>query len=148
MKKIIFMLTVLTLIFNLSSCGAKLKGDYDDPEALIDAHEAIHTEWENNASFDDLEGKTFVIKATRDLDKKDPLGDVEKSKGKEGYNWMCSPYSSLESQVIVWLTEDQWNRIEYKKGDTMLLKTELILQRGSKNGEIRQYYIFAYWVEE
>ncbi|MBQ7265765.1 MAG: hypothetical protein IJS61_06670 [Firmicutes bacterium] len=146
MKKLYLLLMVLILSFVLSACSStSTAADYDSPKAVIEAHEAINTEWKNNSIYDDLKGKTFKVKTTQKLDKDNPLGDVEKAAtyDKEDRNWLCMPYSSLDTDVMLFLTNEEWEKIKYNKGDTLILKVESIMQRGTQNGGLRQYYIDA-----
>ncbi|MBR1736859.1 MAG: hypothetical protein IJ736_07570 [Firmicutes bacterium] len=147
MKKTLFMFVVFMMTIILSSCGDFTeKADYDSPKEVIKAHENINPEWENNRMYDDLKGKTFKVKTTQKLDKSDPKGNVEEAmanKDKGGRDWMCVPYSSIDTDVMLWLTTEQWENIKYNEGDTLLLQVEFIAQRGSKSGNIRQYYINA-----
>ena len=150
MKKIAVLLIVTLVLSVFSSCGSPLpEADYESPKAVIEAHEAINPEWKNNSIYDDLAGKTFIVKTTKPLDKSDPLGgnSDSQSSSKEGYNWLCFPYSDIEIDVFLSLTDEQWEKIEYKKGDTLILQVDSIGQRGTANGKIRQYYIMAYLAE-
>ena len=146
MKKILSLLFVLTMPLGLAACGGSAaKADYNSPKAVIEAHEAINTEWKNNGIYTDLEGKTFKIKTTATLDKSEPFGDTGKAKkaDKDSRPWVCVPYSDIETDVMLWLTNEEWEKLNYKKGDTMVLEIDDIMVRGTKNGGLRQYYINA-----
>ena len=146
MKKIfITLLAVLISAAAFTGCSSSAKADYDSPKDVIKAHEAINTEWKNNQLYDDLKGKTFKVTANNTLDKTHPYGDTEKTKTtkKDSHNWVCIPYSDLETDVMLWLTNEEWDKIKYKKGDTLILQVDIIAQRGTKNGGIRQYYLNA-----
>lgn len=144
MKKTFTVLSIALIITAIfAGCGSSPKADYDSPKAVIEALNAIHTEWENNQLYNDLEGKTFIVKTSKTLDKSDPVGDQEAAKKSPGRNWVCIPYSDINIDVMLWLTNEQWESIKYKKGDTLVLQVEFIAQRGTKNGSLRQYYINA-----
>ena len=141
-----FLRTFIMMII-LASCGDFMeKADYDSPKEVIKAHENIHTEWENNQMYDDLKGKTFKVRTTQKLDKSNPKGNVEKAmanKDKGGRDWVCIPYSDIDIDVMLWMTTEQWESIKYNEGDTLVLKVDFIAQRGTKDGNIRQYYLNA-----
>ncbi|MBR1852557.1 MAG: hypothetical protein IJ794_05320 [Lachnospiraceae bacterium] len=66
------------------------------------------------------------------MDKADPIGDQEAAKRSEGRNWVYIPYSDINIDVMLWLTNEQWQSIKYKKGDTLVLQVDFIAQRGTK----------------
>ena len=81
-RALTFLFAVIIAALALVGCNS-VKTDYASPKEVIEAHEAIHTEWENNQLYDDLEGKTFKIKANADLDKSNTKGDTEIAKKAE-----------------------------------------------------------------
>ena|GEM_PF-1510248 len=149
MKKLFLAAAVAAMALGVTACGGP-EGDYESPSAVIEAHEALHPEWENSQLYSDLEGKTFVVKASQKLDKSDPLGDTEKERQNDGddHDWLCIPYSDIETEVFLWLTDEEWEAIEYDKNDELLVKVEFIAQRGNSSGSLRQYYINATLAEQ
>ena len=156
MKNLKRMLIPLVLVFACSGCGEAAKADYESPKAVIEAHNAIHTEWENNQLYDDLEGKTFKVKATEGLDNSNAAvetgADKKSDKSEKGklddHRWVCIPYSDIGTDVMLWMTDEQYAEMKYKKGDTLVLEVSFIAQRGTKEGKLRQYYINAILPEE
>ena len=156
MKNLKRMLIPLVLVFACSGCGAAAKADYESPKAVIEASNAIHTEWEGSKIYGDLEGKTFKIVTTQALDNSNAPAkaetDTEKGNTENGdlkdHNWVCVPYSDINTDVMLFLTDEQYAEMKYKKGDTMVLEVVLIMQRGTKEGKLRQYYINAILPEE
>ena len=147
-----FTILLITLILAMSTgCSSLAKSDYEGPGAVIKAELAKNPikEGEINGIYDDLEGKTFKVQTTQKLDKSDPYGDVDSAKEetKSGYNWLCVPYSDITTDVMLWLTDDEWNKLNYSKGDTIVLQIDDVMFRGTKDGSIRQYYINAHLAE-
>ena len=146
----------LICISSFTGCGASAKADYESPKAVIEASNAIHTEWENNQLYDELEGKTFKVKTTEALDNSNAAAETgadkktdKSAKGKlDDHKWVCIPYSDIETDVMLWLTDEQYAEMKYKKGDTLVLEVIFIAQRGTKDGKLRQYDINAILPEE
>ena len=147
MKKILTAVFLgIVLAAGLAACSSGAKADYESPKALIEANEAINTDHQNNSIYRDLEGKTFRITADITLDKSEIVGDVETAKEKNEDIWV-RPYSDIGIDVFVGVPYDQWEDFSFKKGDVMVLKLDYISLRGSANGKIKQYYIYAHLAE-
>jgi hypothetical protein len=104
--------------------------------------------WKHVSEYPISTETVYYTKNSVDGDDKDKKTD-KSAKGKlDDHKWVCIPYSDIETDVMLWLTDEQYAEMKYKKGDTLVLEVIFIAQRGTKDGKLRQYYINAILPEE
>ncbi|MBQ9519241.1 MAG: hypothetical protein IJR59_05045 [Firmicutes bacterium] len=136
MKKLFYVLIIFVLLISLSACGSLPKADYDSPDAVIDAALAQHPIKEGDIYdiYDELEGKTFRVKTN--LYKENDISVVYQ--GSYGSNTIDVDLAGIYDESGKPLTD-----FDYKKGDTIVLKVAFVSFRGTKSGNLRQYFIMA-----
>ncbi|HBI51157.1 MAG TPA: hypothetical protein DDX72_00060 [Ruminococcaceae bacterium] len=136
--KHILKLLLLTVISAVILCGCESlpDADFESPDAVIDATLANNPiqEGEINGMYDDLAGKTLLVKTN------------SKKENDIAVLYTGTYGTNSVSVFIGGLYDDSGKPLtnfDYNKGDYVVVKIDFVSFRGTKDGKLREYFIFT-----